>query len=123
MAGVSTSARLNEHCNGGPHLSSLARIQFWEGQGKFIISPAHPNEATMWFITVTDNREAIVSSEIIFAAKWVSGYTSGLHFERLYPQKPVVAEHSNITHSYSFIIDMGNPAAHAASSLLAAGGR
>jgi dienelactone hydrolase len=36
---------------------------------KRIISSAPPDEATIWFLTVTDSREVIVSSEIVFAAK------------------------------------------------------
>ena len=46
--------------------SAPARIE-----GKFILSPAPPDDATMWFLTVTDSREAVVSSEIVFAAKQV----------------------------------------------------
>jgi len=38
-------------------------------EGKFIVSPAPPDEATIWFLTVTDSREAIVSSELVFATK------------------------------------------------------
>ncbi len=38
-------------------------------EGRFIVSPAPPDEATMWFLTVTDSREATVSSEIVFATK------------------------------------------------------
>ena len=38
-------------------------------EGKFIISPTPPDEATMWFLTVTDSRETIVSSEVVFATK------------------------------------------------------
>lgn len=44
--------------------SMLARVE-----GKFIISPMPPDEATIWFLTVTDSREAIVSSELVFATK------------------------------------------------------
>jgi hypothetical protein len=35
-------------------------------EGKRIISPAPPEEATIWFLTVSDSRGAIVSSELIF---------------------------------------------------------
>jgi hypothetical protein len=38
-------------------------------EGKFIVSDAPPDEATIWFLTVTDSREAIVSSELVFATK------------------------------------------------------
>jgi len=38
-------------------------------EGKFIISPRPPDEATIWFLTVVDSREAIVSSEVVFATK------------------------------------------------------
>jgi hypothetical protein len=38
-------------------------------EGDSIISPAPPDEATIWFLTVTDNRNAIVSSELVFATK------------------------------------------------------
>jgi len=38
-------------------------------EGNFIVSPAPPDEATIWFLTVTDNREAIVSSELVFTTK------------------------------------------------------
>lgn len=38
-------------------------------EGKFIVSSAPPDEATIWFLTVTDSREAIVSSELVFATK------------------------------------------------------
>ena len=38
-------------------------------EGKRIISPAPPDEVTIWFLTVRDSREAIVSSELVFATK------------------------------------------------------
>ncbi|MCJ7806160.1 MAG: alpha/beta fold hydrolase [Clostridia bacterium] len=38
-------------------------------EGKFIVSDAPPDEATIWFLTVTDSRDAIVSSELVFATK------------------------------------------------------
>lgn len=38
-------------------------------EGNFIVSPAPPDEATIWFLTVTDKREAIVSSDLVFTAK------------------------------------------------------
>jgi hypothetical protein len=38
-------------------------------EGKFIVSSAPPDEATIWFLTVTDSREAIVSSELLFATR------------------------------------------------------
>jgi len=44
--------------------SAPARIE-----GKTIISPAPPDGATIWFLTVADSREAIVSSELVFAIK------------------------------------------------------
>ena len=44
--------------------SMSARIE-----GKFIVSPTPPDEATIWFLTVKDGREAIVSSELVFAIK------------------------------------------------------
>ena len=34
-----------------------------------LISCAVPDDATIWFLTVTDDREAIVSSELVFANK------------------------------------------------------
>ena len=37
--------------------------------GQFIISPAPPDEATIWFLTVTDNRKAIVSSKLVFVTE------------------------------------------------------
>jgi dienelactone hydrolase len=36
-------------------------------EGKRIIAPAPPDEATIWFLTVSDSREAVVSSELIFS--------------------------------------------------------
>jgi hypothetical protein len=36
-------------------------------EGKRIISPAPPDEATIWFLTVSDNRGAVVSSELVFS--------------------------------------------------------
>ncbi|HIJ72210.1 MAG TPA: alpha/beta fold hydrolase [Planctomycetes bacterium] len=38
-------------------------------KGDIIVSPAPPDEATIWFITVADSRDAIVSSELVFAIK------------------------------------------------------
>jgi dienelactone hydrolase len=38
-------------------------------EGQFIISHTPPDKATIWFLTVTDSREAIVSSELVFATK------------------------------------------------------
>lgn len=38
-------------------------------EGRQIISPAPPNEATIWFLTLTDTRGAIVSSELIFSSE------------------------------------------------------
>jgi hypothetical protein len=38
-------------------------------EGKFIISPTPPDEATIWFLTVTDSRGATISSELVFATK------------------------------------------------------
>jgi len=38
-------------------------------ESKFVVSPVPPDEATIWFLTVTDNRQATVSSELVFAAK------------------------------------------------------
>ena len=38
-------------------------------EGQFIISPTPPDKATIWFLTVTDSREAIVSSELGFTTK------------------------------------------------------
>ncbi|MFH1719781.1 MAG: alpha/beta fold hydrolase [Planctomycetota bacterium] len=38
-------------------------------EGRFIVSPAPPDGATIWFQTVTDSREAIISSELVFATK------------------------------------------------------
>ena len=35
--------------------------------GKRIISSALPDEATIWFVTVSDSRGAVVSSELIFS--------------------------------------------------------
>ena len=37
--------------------------------GKLIISTAPPEEATIWFLTVSDSRGAVVSSELIFSAE------------------------------------------------------
>jgi dienelactone hydrolase len=34
-----------------------------------IVSPAPPDQSTIWFLTVTDNRKAIVSSELVFSTK------------------------------------------------------
>ncbi len=44
--------------------SMTARIE-----GDLIVSPAPPDKATIWFLTVTDNREATVSSELVFSTK------------------------------------------------------
>ena len=37
--------------------------------GKRIISTSPPDEATIWFLTVSDSREAVVSSELIFSTE------------------------------------------------------
>jgi dienelactone hydrolase len=37
--------------------------------GKRIISPAPPDEATIWFLTASDSRGAIVSSELVFSTE------------------------------------------------------
>jgi hypothetical protein len=37
-------------------------------EGPSIITKTPPQEATIWFFTVTDEREAVTSSEIVFAA-------------------------------------------------------
>jgi len=37
--------------------------------GKHIVSPAPPDEATIWFLTVRDNRGAVVSSELVFSTE------------------------------------------------------
>jgi len=44
--------------------SVTARIE-----GNFIVSPAPPEKASIWFLTVTDSREAVVSSELVFSTK------------------------------------------------------
>ncbi len=36
-------------------------------EGNQIISPALPDDATIWFLTVKDDRGAIMSSEVIFS--------------------------------------------------------
>lgn len=36
-------------------------------EGNQIVSPALPNDATIWFLTVKDDRSAIMSSEVIFS--------------------------------------------------------
>lgn len=36
-------------------------------EGKRIVAPAPPDGATIWFLTVGDNREAVVSSELVFS--------------------------------------------------------
>ena len=38
-------------------------------EGNIIVSPALPDEATIWFLTVKDSREATVSSELVFATE------------------------------------------------------
>jgi len=38
-------------------------------EGKSIISPAPPDDATIWFLTVRDNRQAVVSSEVVFSTE------------------------------------------------------
>ena len=38
-------------------------------EGSYIVITPPPNEATVWFLTVKDEREVIVSSEIMFARK------------------------------------------------------
>jgi cephalosporin-C deacetylase-like acetyl esterase len=37
--------------------------------GKRIISPAPPDKATVWFLTISDSRGAVVSSELIFSGE------------------------------------------------------
>jgi dienelactone hydrolase len=37
-------------------------------EGRWIVSPAPPDEATIWFLTVGDNRDAVVSSKLVFSA-------------------------------------------------------
>ncbi|MCD6174952.1 MAG: acylamino acid-releasing protein, partial [Planctomycetes bacterium] len=36
-------------------------------EGDLVISSAPPEEATIWFLTVTDDRGAVVSSELVFS--------------------------------------------------------
>ncbi|MEA3224669.1 MAG: alpha/beta fold hydrolase [Planctomycetota bacterium] len=36
-------------------------------EGNRIVSPAPPDNATIWFLTVGDDREAVVSSELVFS--------------------------------------------------------
>jgi len=38
-------------------------------EGKRVISPAPPDEATIWFLTVSDSRAAVVSSEVVFSTE------------------------------------------------------
>ena len=38
-------------------------------EGNIIVSSAPPDDATIWFLTVKDNREATVSSELVFTTK------------------------------------------------------
>jgi len=38
-------------------------------EGKYIVSPAPPDEATIWFLTVSDERGAVVSSEVVFSSE------------------------------------------------------
>jgi hypothetical protein len=38
-------------------------------EGRRIVSPSPPGEATIWFLTVTDDRGAIVSSELVFSSE------------------------------------------------------
>jgi hypothetical protein len=38
-------------------------------EGRSIISPAPPDDTTIWFLTVSDNRRAVVSSEVVFSTK------------------------------------------------------
>ena len=38
-------------------------------EGNIIVSPAPPDEATIWFLTVKDNRDATVSSKLVFATE------------------------------------------------------
>jgi len=40
-----------------------------EVQGRRITAKAPPQEATIWFLTVTDSRNAVISSELVFAAQ------------------------------------------------------
>jgi dienelactone hydrolase len=37
-------------------------------EGSQVVSPVVPDAATVWFLTVTDNRGAVVSSELVFAS-------------------------------------------------------
>ena len=37
--------------------------------GSHIVAPAPPPEATIWFLTVTDERGAVVSSELVFGSQ------------------------------------------------------
>jgi len=66
---VSISANLH-YTTGTLPINKLS----WESipahiDGKFIISPAPPDEATIWFLSIKDSREVIVSSELVFATK------------------------------------------------------
>lgn len=38
-------------------------------EGQQVMAPAPPDEATLWFLTVTDSRGAVVSSELVFSAE------------------------------------------------------
>ncbi|MDT8302899.1 MAG: hypothetical protein RQ760_15570, partial [Sedimentisphaerales bacterium] len=38
-------------------------------EGKSIVSPVPPDDTTIWFLTVSDNRTAVVSSEVVFSTK------------------------------------------------------
>lgn len=38
-------------------------------EGSRIVSPAPPDEATIWFLTVGDDRDAVVSSELMFSTE------------------------------------------------------
>ena len=38
-------------------------------EGEHIVSPAPPEEATIWFLTLSDSRGAVVSSEVVFATE------------------------------------------------------
>ena len=66
---VLTSANLH-YSTGTMPINKLA----WESvpahiEGSFIVASAPPREATMWFLSATDQRGAIVSSEVVFATR------------------------------------------------------
>ena len=64
-----TSASLHYAASGAPidkldWQSVPARIE-----GKFIVSPSPPENTAIWFLTATDSRDAVVSSELVFSAQ------------------------------------------------------